>query len=223
MRDAPSDQTVDPKPTDSADGYAMRSEPRLESDGLHCSLGRVADITGSGMRMIVSPQDLPQVGDVQSYTFADFKDEITITGSVKWVRKPTLFTRRGEVGIEFAKLDPLTREAIIRLAVHGGLDLNKDRDIKVSYPDLYKFLGISRYANTDQLKEAYRKNAKAWHPDVNSDPKAAQYFEEIQRAYAVLSNEQSRTNFDLKFFGPDLNPEDTFGGQANNQADSEAA
>ncbi len=175
------------------------------------------------MRMIVKPEDLPEIGDIQSYTFTDEQHELTITGTVKWVRKATLFTRRGEVGVEFVKLDPQTRQAIIRLAVHGEFGLAKDKDIQVAYPDLYKILGSSRYASKNELQASYRKEAKAWHPDVNDHPQAAQYFEEIQKAYAVLSDEQARANYDLRFFGPELDPENTFGNQPDDQPGEQAA
>lgn len=199
-------------------GYHMRTESRLGTENLNCSKGRVADITGSGMRMIVAPKDLPEIGDVQSYTFSDAKDEVTVTGIVKWIRKATVFTRRGEVGVEFVKLDPETREAIIRLAIHGDLNLKKDRSIKIAYPDLYRLLGVSRYASKDELQAAYRKQAKAWHPDVNDDPKAAQVFEELQKAFAVLSDSDARKKFDFRFFGPEVDPENTFGDQSDEQA-----
>lgn len=212
------DPTKQPNPSIDTDSYAMRNESRLDTDGLHCSLGRVADITGSGMRLIVAPADLPEIGDIQSYAFSDSNDELTISGLVKWVRKPTLFTRRGEVGVEFVKLNPDTREAILRLAVQGDLNLAKDQDIKVSYPDLYKLLGSSRYASKDELQTAYRKQAKAWHPDVNDNPKASQVFEEIQQAYAVLSTKESRAQYDLRRFGPEVDPGDTFGDHPGEQA-----
>lgn len=196
----------------------MRSESRLETEDLLCSLGRIADITGSGMRMIVAPKDLPQVGDIQSYTFSDSNDELTISGTVKWTRKPTLFTRRAEVGVEFTKLDPETREAIIRLAIHGDMNLKKDSDIKIHYPNLYKIFGVSQYASQMELQTAYRKNAKIWHPDVCDDPRAAEYFEEIQKAYTILSDERSRANYDLRFFGPVIDPGNTFGDQSDQDA-----
>jgi len=219
MTDASSDQiNKNSSHADPKNGYHMRTEPRLGTEDLSCSKGRVADITGSGMRMIVAPKDLPEIGDVQSYTFSDSKDEITISGIVKWIRKATIFTRRGEVGVEFVKLDPGTREAIIRLAIHGDLNLDTDRSIKVACPDLYKVLGVSRYASKDELQTAYRKQAKSWHPDVNDSPKATQVFEEIENAYSVLSDNDARKKFDFRFFGPEVDPGDTFGDQSGEQA-----
>ncbi len=201
------DQTNQPKPSNASetasDSCAMRTESRLDTEGLLCSRGRVADITGSGMRLIVAPNDLPEVGDIQSYIFSDAKDEVTVTGTVKWVRKGTAFTRRCEVGIEFVKLDPETRDSIIRLAVHGKLGHASDADIHVIFPNLYKILSVSQFASQDEIQTAYRKNAKLWHPDVSDAMNAPQRFEEIQKAYAVLSDPAKRASYDARFFSHD--------------------
>jgi len=204
MSDDQANQTNPSTDSETAsDSYAMRNESRLDTDGLHCSLGRVADITGSGMRLIVAPNDLPEIGDIQSYIFADAKDNVTVTGTVKWVRKGTAFTRRCEVGIEFVKLDPQTRDSIIRLAVHGKLGHAPDADIHVIFPNLYKILGVSQYASQDEIQTAYRKNAKLWHPDVSQAMNAPQRFEELQKAYAVLSDTTKRASYNTRFFNQD--------------------
>jgi DnaJ domain/PilZ domain len=184
------------------DEHHMRAEPRLGTDDLHCSKGRVADITGSGMRVIIGPKDLPQIGDVQSYTFFDGTDLLTVTGTVKWVRKGTIFTRKCEIGIEFVKLEPAVRESILRLAIHGKIGETEQGEIQIAYPDLYKVLGANPHASMGELQAAYRKAARTWHPDVNDQPGAAQRFEEISKAYAVLSNEQTRASYNARFFNP---------------------
>lgn len=63
--------------------------------------------------------------------------------------------------------------------------------------DLYEVLGVSRDASQDELKAAYRKLARAHHPDVNpNDPQAEERFKEISQAYSVLSDPQQRANYD---------------------------
>ena len=150
--------------------------------------------------MIVGPKDLPQVGDIQEYTFSDRKDSLTVTGTVKWVRKPTAFTRRVEVGIEFVKLDPQTRDSIIRLAVQGKINAVAETDIHVIYPNLYQLLGLNQHASAEEIQSAYRASAKKWHPDVSDAFNATQRFEEIRQAYAILSDETKRANYDARFF-----------------------
>lgn len=67
--------------------------------------------------------------------------------------------------------------------------------------DYYEVLGISKTATDAEIKSAFRKLAKEYHPDVSKDPNAEQKFKEIQEAYAVLSDESKRKQYDQ--FGHD--------------------
>jgi molecular chaperone DnaJ len=70
--------------------------------------------------------------------------------------------------------------------------------------DPYKVLGVSRSANDEAIKKAYRKLARQWHPDTNPDnPQAEDKFKEIQAAYTTLSDPQSRTAYDNQGQGRD--------------------
>lgn len=62
--------------------------------------------------------------------------------------------------------------------------------------DYYEILGVSRSASADDLKSAFRRLAKQYHPDVNKEPGADEKFKEINEAYAVLSDEQKRAAYD---------------------------
>ncbi len=62
--------------------------------------------------------------------------------------------------------------------------------------DYYDILGLPRGAPKDEIKAAYRKLALQYHPDRNKDPGAAEKFKEISEAYAVLSDEEKRTQYD---------------------------
>jgi molecular chaperone DnaJ len=62
--------------------------------------------------------------------------------------------------------------------------------------DYYEVLGVPRNASPDDLKAAFRKLARQFHPDVNNEPDAEERFKEINEAYAVLSDEQRRAAYD---------------------------
>jgi molecular chaperone DnaJ len=62
--------------------------------------------------------------------------------------------------------------------------------------DYYEVLGINRNASKDEVKTAFRKLARQFHPDVNKDPAAEDRFKEINEAHDVLSDEQKRARYD---------------------------
>ncbi|MDP3969788.1 MAG: DnaJ domain-containing protein, partial [Nocardioides sp.] len=63
--------------------------------------------------------------------------------------------------------------------------------------DLYDLLGVSRDADPDAIKKAYRRLARQLHPDVNPDPETQERFKEVSRAYEVLSDPDKRRQYDL--------------------------
>ena len=67
----------------------------------------------------------------------------------------------------------------------------------MDFKDYYNVLGVGRGASQDDIKAAYRKLARKWHPDVNAgDAAAEQHFKEINEAHEVLGNPDTRRKYD---------------------------
>jgi len=63
--------------------------------------------------------------------------------------------------------------------------------------DYYRLLGVDREAGSEEIKRAYRRLARQYHPDVNgNDPEAAERFKEISKAYSVLSDPEKRRRYE---------------------------
>ena len=62
--------------------------------------------------------------------------------------------------------------------------------------DPYKVLGVSKTANDEEIRKAYKKLVRANHPDVDASPEAARRFKEVTQAHEILSDAKRRSNYD---------------------------
>lgn len=98
----------------------------------------------------------------------------------------------------------------------------------MDYKDYYKILGVARGASADEIKKAFRKLARKYHPDLNlgdNKKKSEEKFKEINEAYEVLSDPEKRKKYDTlgpnwqEQFGPTFNPRSqrtyTYGGRTS--------
>jgi molecular chaperone DnaJ len=79
----------------------------------------------------------------------------------------------------------------------------------MSKRDFYEVLGVGKDASADDIKKAYRRLARQYHPDVNKEANAEEKFKEAKEAYDVLSDDQKRAQYDR--FGH-VDPNQGFGG-----------
>jgi curved DNA-binding protein len=66
----------------------------------------------------------------------------------------------------------------------------------MKYKDYYKILGVARGAGDEEIKKAYRKLARKYHPDVSKEPNAKEKFQEVSEAYETLRDKEKRAAYD---------------------------
>ena len=66
----------------------------------------------------------------------------------------------------------------------------------MQYQDYYHTLGVTRAATAEEIKKAYRRLARKYHPDVSKEPQAEERFKEVQEAYEVLKDPEKRAAYD---------------------------
>ena len=66
----------------------------------------------------------------------------------------------------------------------------------MEYKDYYEILGLARTADQDEIKRAYRRLARKYHPDVSSEPEAEDHFKDVAEAYEVLGDPEKRQAYD---------------------------
>jgi curved DNA-binding protein len=100
----------------------------------------------------------------------------------------------------------------------------------MEYKDYYKILGVKKDASQDDIKRAYRKLSRKYHPDVSKEKDAEQQFKEVGEAYEVLKDPEKRAAYDQLGSGwrtgqdfrppPDWQQEFSFGGGGFTQGDA---
>ncbi len=74
--------------------------------------------------------------------------------------------------------------------------------------DFYSVLDIPPFTSKEEIRDAYLRLARQYHPDVSEDPSAKEHFEEISQAYTILSDDEARIFYNLYFTGAQEDEDD---------------
>lgn len=92
----------------------------------------------------------------------------------------------------FLMQDDILKSILVKL----NLSLEMMFYMSLKYKDYYEILGVSRSAGQDEIRKAYRKLAKKYHPDVSKDKNAETRYKEVNEAYEVLKDPDKRNRYD---------------------------
>ena len=98
----------------------------------------------------------------------------------------------------------------------------------MTFKDYYQILGIQVSASQEEIKKAYRRESRKWHPDVNPGVDVTEKMQDINEAYAILKDEEKRKRYDAEYrrfivSTPTVNPSDFEVQDENLKSDMESA
>lgn len=192
-------------------------EQRYQTDGVTCPIGRVVNLSKTGMSLHGQGKPPIKANEVHQFVLRTGEKQLTVLGRVVWIRTSGLLTRSFSFGVQFLNLTPGVAAVIADLAQYGFVRPRKAKTVEsaaapVSEPapepveaemtTLYSILRIDRGASTEQIKEAYRRLALEHHPDVSTAKDAGETFALISKAYAVLKDPELRRKYDAVLARP---------------------
>lgn len=182
--------------------YRDRHAERYATEGLTGGGLPLLDLSAGGMRLAITPGDKLRVGEQRTFIVGRPGAALRLTGVVVWVKRKNLLDRSGEAGVQFVGLSTGHAKAVDRFARLGTLEREEPEPsgaaspgVRIDVPDFYAIVGVPRTADADAVRAAYRARARELHPDLNPDPGASEKFDELNKAYTVLSDEAVRQRY----------------------------
>ncbi|MEM9560637.1 MAG: DnaJ domain-containing protein [Planctomycetota bacterium] len=195
-----------------AKSYRDRSAERYATEGLTGSGLPLLDLSAGGMRVAFDAKAKFRVGENRTFIVGRPGAALRLAGVIVWVKRKSVIDRSGEAGVQFVGLSSGHAKAVDRFARLGTLEPEEPAGdepgsaeataadaaapVRVDVPDFYAIVGVARSADEDAIKSAYRKRARELHPDLNPDPEASERFDELTKAYTVLSDRVVRERYD---------------------------
>jgi hypothetical protein len=189
-------------------GRDARRARRLRTNTLTCDLGAILDISRTGMRVRCPSKPSLRVSQVVPLCLESSGQRLRVSAIAVWIKRRGF--RAHEIGLHFVNLTLSLSAAIEALATFGFVDLDTaartrretgpagEIDMSVELPNYYELLGITASATDKEIQQAFRNMARKYHPDVCSDPSAAQHFIQVTEAYEILRDSRSRKSYDMR-------------------------
>lgn len=200
--------------------HMPRNAERFETSALSCPAGTVRDVSETGFRLSSRKKMDVRRGEIHEFRIRSDSKQIAVKARVQWVRRVCWIPAVYEAGFQIVDPRPNVGVALRQLGQYGfagdksGIGDNPEGNQRQSPPkteappqafleleNLYAVLGVEPEAPAEAIKRAYRKLAQQYHPDHNSSPDAAQQFDRIAKAYAVLGDAKRRAWYDQMLRG----------------------
>ena len=188
-----------------------RKLPRHATDAVTCEIGQILDLSGSGMRVGIKGRCPFKVGKTLPVKLKTPNGTLPVTLRAVWRRRTGLLGGY-QVGFAFVGIKPAQSVALATIARFGFISTadvspaSKDKKsgggstrsspgnvaADIVMAEYYDRLDLPRTAGMDEIKDAYRKLARKYHPDVAPGEDNRKKFIELREAYDLLSDHVRR-------------------------------
>ncbi|MEE9404171.1 MAG: DnaJ domain-containing protein [Algisphaera sp.] len=189
---------------------ARRKLPRHETEAVSCPLGQILDLSGSGMRIQIKGRCPVKVGQTVPIKLKTPSGSLPVTLRAIWRRRTGLLGGY-QVGFTFVGIKPAQSVALATIARFGFVSAadvapapkKKSKgastrssagslEANIVMAEYYDRLDLPRTANLSDIKDAYRKLARKYHPDVAPGEENRQKFIALREAYDLLMDHVRR-------------------------------
>lgn len=189
-----------------------RRHERHPTDVVTCALGEIIDLSASGVRLVCRGKPPLERGSSAAITLRFGDQRMPLVAQARWVRRRGVFRGglRGEyeVGMRFLQLTTAKQKALESIGRFGFIashvEARESRRVEppapptmtIDLPNHYRVLGLAPGAGDGEIKAAFRRLARLYHPDTTTDPGGAHKFQEVKQAYAILADVARRRSYD---------------------------
>ncbi|MBX3379484.1 MAG: DnaJ domain-containing protein [Phycisphaeraceae bacterium] len=170
-----------------------RGNKRYDTRLTDSVLGSVVDLSTDGARVVTRSEPNVRAGHVFEIAIACDGERVFVLARVAWTRK--IDKELWNIGLHFFDADSRSRADLERLLDRcaSGREL---LPTSVEVEDLYAVLGVSRESSLEEIRSAYRRLARQFHPDHAPDEESSRRFARISKSYMVLRDESLRRRYD---------------------------